>query len=562
VKWSGIQNILEEAQSDVLLLLDCCNAGTANTNEGEGVTELISACAWNSTANGVGPYSFTNALVIELQDLAKKPSFSTGELYSNIFSRIQGRMPENGMERHPAPVHLVLTNDTQFPRSIQLSKRLMPEIVSKACSESTNLSVQSNDNAVDLEEEGSSRIRGSAMSTLTSSCESGTQIGMQMEGHHEPSCGDKVPRLAFAIRLRDNFQVGELSTDLFLEWLRNIPTIADQVKVEAGFDSFSSLLIVSIPLSISGYLPPDRAVISLGPINSSNLIPNSPRSHSSEPGLLDFQTATKYNADSAISRSIKFSDEHPPTYLDPYGLLEVRREFMSLYSMAEGKWLPFLAYLDTGTRGNWISETALAALGLKPRLETLKAEDVEFSGKNVKFPGVEITWRARSTSEVRKSTFRVVKSTSFAVVLGSKLLQVETDIFKSDSVKVETANSGRWTKSWFKAPTSSPSALEDKPRQAVRDRGILGESIKLKGLQLRPGRDSNDDRAGSGRSTESSYSRDESDYKKSATTRTARSMGDDIDENVATKVTGTAHVSAGGTQIIGMEVERSKPNAR
>src|SRR3954470_24394412 len=73
VKWSGIQNVLEESQSDVLILLDCCNAGTANTNEGEGVTELISACAFNSRTNGVGPYSFTNALVIELQDLSRRP---------------------------------------------------------------------------------------------------------------------------------------------------------------------------------------------------------------------------------------------------------------------------------------------------------------------------------------------------------------------------------------------------------------------------------------------------------------------------------------------------------
>ncbi len=76
--------------------------------------------------NGAGPYSFTNSFVIELQDLEKKPSFSTGELYSNILSMTQGRTTEKGMERHPAPVNLVLTNDTQFPRSVQLSKDLSP----------------------------------------------------------------------------------------------------------------------------------------------------------------------------------------------------------------------------------------------------------------------------------------------------------------------------------------------------------------------------------------------------------------------------------------------------
>jgi hypothetical protein len=98
VKWSGIQNVLEEAESDVLLLLDCCHSGTANTNEGRGVTELISAGAFNTKANGVGPYSFTNALILELEALASKRRFSTAELYNNIFCRIQLRMPEDNLK--------------------------------------------------------------------------------------------------------------------------------------------------------------------------------------------------------------------------------------------------------------------------------------------------------------------------------------------------------------------------------------------------------------------------------------------------------------------------------
>jgi hypothetical protein len=42
VKWSGIQNALEESQSDVLVLLDCCAAGLSNTNEGETNPSLCS----------------------------------------------------------------------------------------------------------------------------------------------------------------------------------------------------------------------------------------------------------------------------------------------------------------------------------------------------------------------------------------------------------------------------------------------------------------------------------------------------------------------------------------
>lgn len=35
MKWSGIQNALEESESDVLILLDCCASGLSNTDEGK-----------------------------------------------------------------------------------------------------------------------------------------------------------------------------------------------------------------------------------------------------------------------------------------------------------------------------------------------------------------------------------------------------------------------------------------------------------------------------------------------------------------------------------------------
>jgi len=34
VKWSGIQTVCEESESDVLILLDCCASGVSNSDEG------------------------------------------------------------------------------------------------------------------------------------------------------------------------------------------------------------------------------------------------------------------------------------------------------------------------------------------------------------------------------------------------------------------------------------------------------------------------------------------------------------------------------------------------
>jgi hypothetical protein len=150
VRWSGIQNVLEQAESDVLILLDCCHSGTATASEGDGVTELISACAYNSQANGVGSYSFTKELIIELQQLSQQPSFTVAELYRNIFCRIQSRRPEDEgrRERHPAPIHLSLTQDHPiFPRTIQIyppTRKASPACVNSAPEGLSNSSTRGN----------------------------------------------------------------------------------------------------------------------------------------------------------------------------------------------------------------------------------------------------------------------------------------------------------------------------------------------------------------------------------------------------------------------------------
>ena len=260
--------MLEQAESDVLILLDCCHSATANTSAGNGVTELISACAYNAIANGVGYYSFTKELTIELRDLSTKPSFTVAELYRNVFSRIQARRPEDGRERHPAPIHLSLTQDNpQYPRSIQLSIR--PGHINRSSRTEGPLtgapitppSVQNNSTA----------CRGSNLSSLPRVKE--------VTGHLEEACvtdsilplSTKVPRMLLAVRLKEGYNGEELSVTLFKDWLRDIPAIVEEVKFEAGFGSFSSIAIVSIPIALSLYLPSDPAIIKIGPITTSNM---------------------------------------------------------------------------------------------------------------------------------------------------------------------------------------------------------------------------------------------------------------------------------------------------
>lgn len=238
------------------------------------MTELIAACAFNATANGVGQFSFTNALVIELIELSRKPSFSVGALYSNIFIRTQCRLPEHGRERHPAPVHLMLTRQMNFHRSIQISVRLQPQNGKEQLQVPATLLTCGGSSGEVISSDPSGQGRGSNVSCMTGIK---TASSLPSDADSTSDCriistGDQVPRLLFAIRLKESFQPSELSTDLFCEWLRMIPLVVEEVKVEAGFNSFSSLLIVSLPIALSSYIPKNPAVICLGPITSTNMI--------------------------------------------------------------------------------------------------------------------------------------------------------------------------------------------------------------------------------------------------------------------------------------------------
>ncbi len=109
VKWSGIQNALEESQSDVLILLDCCASGLSNTDEGNGVTELIASCAFNNTANGVGQFSFTHALISQLRRLVHNPFFTVGYLYNLLYAEIQ-RLPVKDSKYRYLPFKTLLSS--------------------------------------------------------------------------------------------------------------------------------------------------------------------------------------------------------------------------------------------------------------------------------------------------------------------------------------------------------------------------------------------------------------------------------------------------------------------
>lgn len=247
VKWSGIQNTLEESRSDVLILLDCCASGVCTTDEGNGVTELVAACAYNAIANGVGPFSFTHALTIKLRTMVSLPYFTVAYLYNSIFTEVQSQKHEDSRYKK-APVHLVLTQNLNYPRSIRLSPKRKTNTVQRTVTEEQS-KIPTTPSASDYV----SQSKGLQPSTEPSSIpSSGVRSGSNLSHDSSPPSSMSsmsplpiYPRLLFSVRVTEDVRGDDLCTELFADWLRQIPVATSLVRVEAGFASDSTILLCS-----------------------------------------------------------------------------------------------------------------------------------------------------------------------------------------------------------------------------------------------------------------------------------------------------------------------------
>lgn len=289
VNWSGIQHALEEAESDVLLLLDCCASGTTtgNTDGGHGVTELVAACGFNSSANPVGPDSFTRALITELGLLSRVGPFTIGMLFSRILCRAQNWMPM-GREVQKAALHIVLTQDKRLPRGIQLCPRIQKKTPKQSPRKSKVAASPSPARRIPPSKVSKRRrpaysrapVRQTeCFSTSTSSLDSTSSdpSSVQSGGSSMSSVSSEVDmyqRIAITVRLQETLSQSDFSVDLFAEWIRMMPVLAENVKIEAGFASFSTLLLVSLPVAMWCYLPSNPAISVAGIIRSPNLVPD------------------------------------------------------------------------------------------------------------------------------------------------------------------------------------------------------------------------------------------------------------------------------------------------
>ena len=255
VQWYGLQTMLEQAKSDVLILLDCCAAASSATGSGSGITEIIAACGFEAWAPGVGQHSFTRSLIDELRYLHRTGPFSTSLLHNKVLSRVKYWKPRfapsaNYREMRRTPIYIVISDETR-PRSIEIeAQQQQPAVTVSSFSPESTLSSLS--------------ISEGVTSTPRTTSESSNTSAKEVWPDKDFNC----PKVLISVALEEEQW---LSPQQWADWIRSIPCLVKYANVEGAYKSDSTLLLLTIPVAIWDLVPPSRAISFIGFTRSQDL---------------------------------------------------------------------------------------------------------------------------------------------------------------------------------------------------------------------------------------------------------------------------------------------------
>lgn len=261
MQWSGLQSLLEHAESDVLILLDCCAAASSISSAGSGVTEVIAACGFETGAPGVGDHSFTRSLIDELRYWGQGHTLSVAMLHNKVLSRLKYWKPRFGTtgehEHRKTPIYIVLANEGK-----QRSIALIPLSPAKPPAVELAAASFSKSSSSDTSMESQLDIHGNTQNSSQSSLD---QIWPDLKFH--------CPKVLMSIALEEDQM---LHTAGWVDWLRSVPAMVKYAHVEGIFKSGSTMMLLSIPVAIWDLLPKNPAMMFIAFIHSQNLLRNSP----------------------------------------------------------------------------------------------------------------------------------------------------------------------------------------------------------------------------------------------------------------------------------------------
>lgn len=235
--------MFEDAQSDILLLLDTCAIQDAPVDGSHGTKQALAACAYDRNPRDPSFRSFTTHLVEALLKLlgASRP-FPVLKLFEELTAQKQQEISQssrltNGSLKSPA------SETVPMPISFPLTP--------------------AKSHSITLAPLRSKAIKFSGLEGDASSSQA------------EVSLGAAVSDLMFdePHALVCTTFVGDASPDMssFNQWLHTSPTIANKIKVQGMFVGPPTILIISMPQSVWDVVQSEKVCLFLGYISTHNI---------------------------------------------------------------------------------------------------------------------------------------------------------------------------------------------------------------------------------------------------------------------------------------------------
>lgn len=244
LKWGGVRCLFEDAQSDILLLLDTCAVHDSPVAGSHGTKQAIAAYSPGQRDSEYTSRTFTAYLAESLYNLSSGRSFTVQRLYEEIMRQRQHDISSKsvnggGPKLHPPErIPTLFTLTPGKTNAITLSP-LRPG----AAAQDENHAIDTNGH----------------------------------DSHQDLPFGSApVPDLTFeeARVLVCTTFVGEASPDMvfYNQWLQNTPALATKITMEGMFLGPPTMLLVSMPLAVWNVVQHDKVCCFLGYINSHNMI--------------------------------------------------------------------------------------------------------------------------------------------------------------------------------------------------------------------------------------------------------------------------------------------------
>lgn len=251
--------MLEEADSDVLILLDCCAAASSADGHSKGTTEIIAACGFEAFAPGVGEHSFTRSLIEELRWYAQRPGpISTSFLHNKVLARAKKSWnpryaTDGNYERRRTPIYIHLA-DRSNQRCIELTPLvdqltyLGPPPVQASSTTQSSTPLTSTPEDIDM-----SDFHESSQTSLD-------------EVFPDPNFVSPKVLISIALQEEQTFKTRD-----WISWLEAFPAVAKSIHVESVYQSDSVVLLVLLPVAMWDLLPRNSAISFVAFVRSRNL---------------------------------------------------------------------------------------------------------------------------------------------------------------------------------------------------------------------------------------------------------------------------------------------------